>query len=363
MTIGNLGALLQRDVKRMLAYSSIAHAGYLLVAFTAFQRDAVATACFYTAAYAAMNVGAFVVLTQLSGFDEKLRTIDDFTGLALKRPMLSALFGFFLLSLIGIPFTGGFFGKFYVFSAAIHGGYIWLAVVGLPTPASPASTISACWPRSTPAPPPTPSPTSPPPAASPSPQPWPWPPPPPRRSSSASSPTASCTSPSALLLPQPPSRKPPQRPPPPPNNPRSSRNKNGLRKAEAVSSFTTHYSLPYFTYRKMMTNVNSASDSINASPRIRKVKIPGRAPGLRASASVAEAVARPWPRPQSPAASAMPIPAAIGVHGLEVSPAACANAGVARSIAAIAINPYFIMRSALTMYNSMPPLISPPVGG
>ena len=95
------------------------------------QRDAVSTVCFYTAAYAAMNVGAFLVLTQLSGFDEKLRSLDDFTGLALKRPVLSALFAFFLLSLIGIPFTGGFFGKFYVFSAAVHGGYTWLAIVGL----------------------------------------------------------------------------------------------------------------------------------------------------------------------------------------------------------------------------------------
>ncbi len=131
MTIGNLGALMQRDVKRLLAYSSIAHAGYILVAFTATQQEAVSTICFYTAAYAAMNVGAFVVLTQLSGFDEKLRTIDDFTGLALKRPGLAALLGFFLLSLIGIPFTGGFFGKFYVFSAAVHSGYTWLAIVGL----------------------------------------------------------------------------------------------------------------------------------------------------------------------------------------------------------------------------------------
>jgi NADH-quinone oxidoreductase subunit N len=131
MTIGNLGALLQSDVKRLLAYSSIAHAGYMLVAFTAAQPEAVSTICFYTAAYAAMNIGAFIVLTQLSGFDEKLRTLDDFTGLALKRPVLSALLGFFLLSLIGIPFTGGFFGKFYVFSAAVHSGYTWLAIIGL----------------------------------------------------------------------------------------------------------------------------------------------------------------------------------------------------------------------------------------
>jgi NADH-quinone oxidoreductase subunit N len=131
MTIGNLGALLQRDVKRMLAYSSIAHAGYLLVAFTAFPFDGIAAACFYTATYAAMNVGAFAVITQIAGYDERARSIDDFTGLGQKRPYLAALLSFFLLSLIGIPFTGGFFGKFYVFSAAIHGGNIWLAVIGL----------------------------------------------------------------------------------------------------------------------------------------------------------------------------------------------------------------------------------------
>jgi NADH-quinone oxidoreductase subunit N len=131
MTVGNLGALLQRDVKRMLAYSSIAHAGYLLVAFTAFPYDGIAAACFYTATYAAMNVGAFAVLTQVGGYDERARTLDDYTGLAQRRPWLAALLAFFLLSLIGIPFTGGFFGKFYVFTAAIHGGNIWLAVIGL----------------------------------------------------------------------------------------------------------------------------------------------------------------------------------------------------------------------------------------
>jgi NADH-quinone oxidoreductase subunit N len=131
MTVGNLGALMQRDVKRLLAYSSIAHAGYLLVAFTAFPTDGIASACFYTAAYAAMNVGAFTVITQLGGYHERVRTIDDYAGLALKRPFLAATLAFFLLSLIGIPFTGGFFGKFYVFSAALHAGRVWLAVIGL----------------------------------------------------------------------------------------------------------------------------------------------------------------------------------------------------------------------------------------
>ena len=131
MTIGNLGALMQKDVKRMLAYSSIAHAGYLLVAFTAFPQDGIAAACFYTASYAAMNVGAFAVVTQVGGYQEKLSTIRDYQGLAVRRPILAALLAFFLLSLIGIPFTGGFFGKFYVFTAALQAGHVWLAIIGL----------------------------------------------------------------------------------------------------------------------------------------------------------------------------------------------------------------------------------------
>jgi len=131
MTIGNLGALKQTDVKRMLAYSSIAHAGYLLVAFTAFPQAGIAAACFYTAAYAAMNVGAFAVVTQVGGYNETLRTVEDYQGLAARRPILSVLLAFFLLSLIGIPFTGGFFGKFYVFTSALQAGHVWLAVIGL----------------------------------------------------------------------------------------------------------------------------------------------------------------------------------------------------------------------------------------
>jgi NADH-quinone oxidoreductase subunit N len=131
MCIGNLGALLQRDVKRLLAYSSIAHAGYLLVAFSSTRENAISAALFYTAAYAAMNVGAFLVLTAVSGYSEEARTLDDYTGLALRRPVLAALLSFFLISLIGIPFTGGFFGKFYSFTAAMFTGHVWLAVIGL----------------------------------------------------------------------------------------------------------------------------------------------------------------------------------------------------------------------------------------
>jgi NADH-quinone oxidoreductase subunit N len=131
MTIGNLGALTQRNVKRMLAYSSIAHAGYLLVAFTSLAAMGIAAASFYTAAYAAMNVGAFAVLGYLSGFDEKRTNLSDYGGIARRHPIAAAALAVFLLSLIGIPFTAGFFGKFYVFTAALNSGNAWLAVIGL----------------------------------------------------------------------------------------------------------------------------------------------------------------------------------------------------------------------------------------
>lgn len=131
MFVGNLGALLQTDVKRMLAYSSIAHAGYLLVSYTALPSDGISSAAFYTAGYAAMNVGAFAVISQLSGPNEYLRSVDDYRGSATKHPVLAAALAFFLLSLVGIPFTGGFFGKFYVFHGAVNAGHIWLAVLGL----------------------------------------------------------------------------------------------------------------------------------------------------------------------------------------------------------------------------------------
>ncbi|AXC15093.1 NADH-ubiquinone oxidoreductase chain N [Acidisarcina polymorpha] len=131
MTVGNLGALRQQNVKRMLAYSSIAHAGYLLVAFAALSADGVAAASFYAASYAAMNVGVFAVISHVGGREEKIVTVGDYRGLAYRSPLLGGMLAFFLISLIGIPFTGGFFGKFYVFSAALHSGLVWLAILGL----------------------------------------------------------------------------------------------------------------------------------------------------------------------------------------------------------------------------------------
>lgn len=131
MTLGNLGALRQRNVKRLLAYSSIAHAGYLLVAFAALSADGIAAASFYAVAYAAMNVGIFAVISHAGGYEDRLTLIEDYRGLGYCSPLLAAVMTFFLISMIGIPFTGGFFGKFYVFTAALHSGLIWLTIIGL----------------------------------------------------------------------------------------------------------------------------------------------------------------------------------------------------------------------------------------
>jgi NADH-quinone oxidoreductase subunit N len=131
MTIGNFAALLQSNVKRLLAYSSIAHAGYVLVALTARSEVGTAAAMFYLAAYALMNIGAFAVVSHLSGKGERYQSVDDFAGLGQKQPMTAALLSIFLLSLIGVPLTGGFFGKFYIFKAALESHLVWLTVLGL----------------------------------------------------------------------------------------------------------------------------------------------------------------------------------------------------------------------------------------
>ncbi len=131
MTVGNFAALLQTNVKRMLAYSSIAHAGYVLVALAAQSDIGTAAAMFYLAGYAFMNVGAFAVVSHLSGRGEKYQDIDDFKGLAEKQPLTAAMLTIFLLSLIGVPLTGGFFGKFYIFKAALESHLVWLTVLGL----------------------------------------------------------------------------------------------------------------------------------------------------------------------------------------------------------------------------------------
>jgi NADH-quinone oxidoreductase subunit N len=132
MTIGNLAALVQTNVKRLLAYSSIAHAGYLLMAFAALKgTDGITSAMFYTASYAAMNVGAFAVISHFAGAGERYVTLEDYAGLGRRSPVLAATLTIFLLSLIGIPMTGGFFAKFYVFSAALQNNLVWLVIIGV----------------------------------------------------------------------------------------------------------------------------------------------------------------------------------------------------------------------------------------
>jgi NADH-quinone oxidoreductase subunit N len=139
MFAGNLGALLQTNVKRMLAYSSIAHAGYVLVAFAAVTylagnsetgaAPAYAAVLFYLLGYALVKLGAFTIVSQLGGAGEKHLSLDDYTGLGRRQPVVAAAFALFLLSLLGLPVTAGFFGKFYVFKAAVNSHLIWLAVL------------------------------------------------------------------------------------------------------------------------------------------------------------------------------------------------------------------------------------------
>jgi NADH-quinone oxidoreductase subunit N len=131
MTLGNVGALVQDNVKRLLAYSSIAHAGYLLVAFAALPNNGIPAAMFYLASYAAMNVGAFAVISHISGAGERYVTLEDYEGLGRRSPLLAAMLTIFLLSLIGIPITGGFFAKFYVFSAALQANLVGLVIIGV----------------------------------------------------------------------------------------------------------------------------------------------------------------------------------------------------------------------------------------
>ena len=131
MTIGNIAALVQSNVKRLLAYSSIAHAGYLLVAFACLPANGIPAAMFYTVSYAVMNVGAFAVVGHFAGAGERYVTIEDYSGLGKRSPILAAIFTMFLLSLIGIPLFGGFVAKLFVFSAALQANLVGLVIVGV----------------------------------------------------------------------------------------------------------------------------------------------------------------------------------------------------------------------------------------
>jgi NADH-quinone oxidoreductase subunit N len=139
MFAGNLGAMVQDNVKRLLAYSSIAHAGYVLVALaavTGMKPDpdtgaipAYAAVLFYLASYAFVSVGAFTVLSELGGRGERYLKTEDFAGLGTRQPFAAAMMALFLLSFLGLPITAGFLGKLYIFKAAVKSNLIWLAIL------------------------------------------------------------------------------------------------------------------------------------------------------------------------------------------------------------------------------------------
>lgn len=144
MTVGNLAALVQTNVKRLLAYSSIAHAGYALVGFVAAgatpdaaeRQEAIAAVVFYLLAYALMNLGAFAVVTVIARGGDRRTEMEDYYGIGFRAPALSLSLTVFLLSLLGVPLTAGFIGKVLVFRSALGQGaqgdrYIWLVVVGV----------------------------------------------------------------------------------------------------------------------------------------------------------------------------------------------------------------------------------------
>jgi NADH-quinone oxidoreductase subunit N len=131
MTLGNLVAIAQRDIKRMLAYSGIAQMGYALVGVVAFGLDGLSGALVYLAAYTLMNVAAFTVVSAFSESESEPHLLTDLAGQGWTKPLLGAVLALALFSLAGIPPTVGFVGKFLVFRAAVNDGMVWLAVVGV----------------------------------------------------------------------------------------------------------------------------------------------------------------------------------------------------------------------------------------
>ena len=133
VVFGNLLALTQDNVKRMLAYSSIAHAGYVLIALAAGTSEAYAGAVYYLLMYALMNIGAFsaIALLEWDGKEGRLQTLNSLSGIGFKRPLIGVTMGVFMFSLTGFPPLGGFFGKLAVFAPAVDAGLTWLAIVGV----------------------------------------------------------------------------------------------------------------------------------------------------------------------------------------------------------------------------------------
>jgi NADH-quinone oxidoreductase subunit N len=133
MVLGNFAALLQTGVKRLLAYSSIAHAGFMLIGIAAGTAPGAGAVAFYLIAYALMTLGAFGVVLMLERGGEEADQVEDLTGLASRSPALAAAMAVFMVSLAGLPPTAGFVAKFYVFTAALDAGQTALAVIGVLT--------------------------------------------------------------------------------------------------------------------------------------------------------------------------------------------------------------------------------------
>ncbi|MBM4294933.1 MAG: NADH-quinone oxidoreductase subunit N [Deltaproteobacteria bacterium] len=131
MTIGNVTAIAQTNIKRMLAYSSIAHAGYLMVGLVAANQLGAVSLLYYLLAYTLMNLGAFGVVILVGRKKDAYLNIYDYSGLGAQHPVLAATMALFMFALAGIPPTAGFVGKFYLFSAAVQAGFIWLAILGV----------------------------------------------------------------------------------------------------------------------------------------------------------------------------------------------------------------------------------------
>jgi NADH-quinone oxidoreductase subunit N len=142
MIVGNVVAIMQQNIKRMLAYSSIAHAGYILIAVAAGvgSPDGVSAALFYMFAYLFTNLGAFAIAIGMEHKQGEGILLDDYKGLAKRSPLIALTMAYFMLSLTGVPPTGGFSGKFFVFRAAVEADLVWLAVIGAVT-----SVVSAFY--------------------------------------------------------------------------------------------------------------------------------------------------------------------------------------------------------------------------
>ena len=139
MTWGNVLAISQSNIKRMLAYSSIAHAGYVMIALTVGGPEGLASGAFYLLVYTIVNIGAFSIVIFFAGKEEKFEKISDYAGFGSRYPFAALSLAIFLLALAGIPATAGFMGKYKIFMTAINAGYVWLAIIGV------ANSLISVW--------------------------------------------------------------------------------------------------------------------------------------------------------------------------------------------------------------------------